>query len=395
MEEWTEIVDQEDNIDVAYLDFRKAFDLVSHKHLLYKLSKYGITQQTLKWIEAFLDERTQKVVVRGSTSVSFPVTSGVPQGFVLGPILFLLFINDLPLEVLSPISLFADDSKIFSRIISEKNKRESDDTDGRDMLQRDLNNVREWALKWKMEFNVDKCKIMHLGKSNPKHTYTMDGTNLAVTKEERDLGVLVDDRLRFSNHIEEIVNKANRILGLIKIGFACFDMKMFKKLYPVLVRPHLEYCVQVWSPYLQRDIKLLEGVQERATKMVPELKGIIKYEDRLEKLKMTTLQDRRTRGDMIEAYKITTGKEDINPNKFFKFKHVYRGDPELTRGLIIDKKSWNCRPRANTFSIRVENPWNCLEKVEVESSSTPAFKRNYDKNEELRKAVVRADIYQR
>ena len=172
-------------------------------------------------------------------------------------------------------------------------------------------------------------------------------------------------------------------------------MKMFKKLYPVLVRPHLEYCVQVWSPYLQRDIKLLEGVQERATKMVPELKGIKKYEDRLEKLKMTTLQDRRTRGDMIEAYKITTGKEDINPNKFFKFKQVYRGDPELTRGLIIDKKSWNYRPRANTFSIRVENPWNCLEKVEVESNSTPAFKRNYDKNEELRKAVVRADIYQR
>ena len=90
------------------------------------------------------------------------------------------------------------------------------------MLQRDLNNVREWALKWKMEFNVDKCKIMHLRKSNPEHTYTMDGTNLAVTKEERDLGVLVDDGLRFSKHIVEIVYKANRILGLINIGFACF-----------------------------------------------------------------------------------------------------------------------------------------------------------------------------
>ena len=170
---------------------------------------------------------------------------------------------------------------------------------------------------------------------------------------------------------------------------------MFKELYPVLVRPHLEYCVQVWSPYLQRDIDLLEGVQERAIKMVHELKGIKKYEERLEKLKMTTLQERRTRGDMIEAYKIINGKEDINPNKFFKFKHVYRGDPELTRGLIIDKKNWNCKPRSNTFSIRVENPWNNLEKVEVESTSTSAFKGNYDAKEELRRAARRDDIYQR
>ena len=114
MEDWTEIIDDYDDIDVAYLDFIKAFDLVSHKHLIYKLSKYGITNQVLQWIEAFLNQRTQKVIVKGMASEPFNVTSGVPQGSVLGPILFLLFINDLPLEVVSPVSLFADDSKIFS-----------------------------------------------------------------------------------------------------------------------------------------------------------------------------------------------------------------------------------------------------------------------------------------
>ena len=100
-----------------------------------------------------------------------------------------------------------------------------------------------------MKFNVDKCKVMHLGRSNPKHAYTMGGVQLAETTHERDLGVIVDDSLEFDKHIKEIVNKANRMLGLIRIGFACMDKDIFMNLYPVLVRPLLEYCVQVWSPY--------------------------------------------------------------------------------------------------------------------------------------------------
>ena len=179
MEDWTQIIDEGDGIDVAYLDFRKAFDLVSHKHLIYKMSKYGIKNNVLKWVQSFLQQRTQRVVVRGEKSEPFNVTSGVPQGSVLGPILFLIFINDLPLGVISPVSLFADDSKVFTRIISEKNsvKRiiEGSYFDGKETLQNDLNSIREWASIWKMEFNVDKCKIMHIGNSNPQQTYNMDG----------------------------------------------------------------------------------------------------------------------------------------------------------------------------------------------------------------------------
>ncbi|CAL4061280.1 unnamed protein product [Meganyctiphanes norvegica] len=145
LESWTEIIDDGDCIDVAYLDFRKAFDLVSHKHLLYKMSKYGIEGQILDWVKDFLNGRTQRVVIRGTASSPRNVTSGVPQGSVLGPILFLIVINDLPLGVLSPLSLFADDSKLFSRIITSRNKRKLTGMQGSRTLQDDLNRVMDWA----------------------------------------------------------------------------------------------------------------------------------------------------------------------------------------------------------------------------------------------------------
>ena len=316
MESWTQILDEDDGIDVAYLDFRKAFDLVSHPHLIYKMSKYGIKNHVLNWVKAFLGGRTQRVLIRGTASESFEVTSGVPQGSVLGPILFLIFINDLPLEIISPLSLFADDTKIFTRIISEMSKTRRRGSNGSQVLQRDLNRVMEWANKWKMEFNVDKCKVMHLGRLNPKHTYTMGGKDLTVTSQEKDLGVTFDDRLEFDKHITGIVNKANSMLGMIRIGFTCLDVEIFKLVYPVLVRPLLEYCVQIWSPHKVKYIDQIEKVQKRAVNMVPGMSNMT-YEEKLVKLGISKLVERRFRGDMIETYKLITNKEGLNSDILF------------------------------------------------------------------------------
>ena len=236
-----------------------------------------------------------------------------------------------------------------------------------------------------MEFNVDKCKIMHLGKKNPKHTYNMGGSELTVTREERDLGVLIDDQLNFDKHIRGIVNKANRMLGMIKIGFACLDKEMFMNLYPVLVRPLIEYCVQVWSPHMQKHIDLLEGVQKRATKLVPELRSMT-YEKRLEKLGLTSLEDRRIRGDMIETYKIMTGKNDVNRDIFFKLAPI-RGNPEEARNLKIFKERFNRNKRKYFFSQRVVEKWNQLSNEEVNAPKTSGFKANYDRKEAERKAA--------
>ena len=226
--------------------------------------------------------------------------------------------------------------------------------------------------------NFHYCRIS-------KHTYNMGGSNLAVTTEERDLGVLIDDQLDFDKHIRGIVNRANRMLGMIKIGFACLDKEMFMNLYPVLVRPLIEYCVQVWSPNKQKHIDLLEGVQKRATKIVPELRNMT-YDKRLESLGLIRLEDRRVRGDMIETYKIMTGKEDISRDKFFKLAPL-RGNLNETRNLKIFKKRFNQNKRKHFFSQRVIEKWNQLSNEEVNAAKTSSFKANYDRKEAERRAA--------
>ena len=380
LEEWTDILDDRACVDIAYLDFRKAFDLVSHKHLLLKLQKHGINGQLWNWIKSFLENRKQKVVIRGYESEELDVLSGVPQGSVLGPLLFLIFINDLPKCTTCPVCLFADDSKIYCRVPrygSDLNNPQS----AENTLQKDLNELQKWATKWKMAFNVDKCKIMHLGYGNNKHDYSLGGETLTKSTEEKDLGILIDNDLKFSRHIRGIVGKANRMIGLIKISFECIDSEMFSNLYNSLVRPLLEYCVQAWSPHLEKDITLLENVQRRATKIVKDLRNV-EYPERLKILNLTRLEDRRTRGDMILTYRLLNGLEDIDYRKFFTLDdrtYNLRGHSKKLKkfGPSLDV-------RRHFFSQRVINKWNALTEEEVTAPNTRVFKLRYDKAEKLR-----------
>ena len=175
-----------------------------------------------------------------------------------------------------------------------------------DTLQSDLTQLQDWSSKWQLRFNATKCKVMHLGKKNPRKDYNMGDVNLEVVDEEKDLGVKVDNELSFDSHIEGQVNKANKLLGLIRRSFDNLEAETFTILYKSLVRPILEYCNVVAHPQFERQRKLLEGVQRRATRMVPQLRGL-DYIQRLEKLKLPSLYYRRARGDIIEAYKYLHG----------------------------------------------------------------------------------------
>ena len=291
--------------------------------------------------------------------------------------------------MLSKLSLFADDSKLFSSIITNKGVTNPRVIEGNRLLQEDLNKVVEWARKWKMEFNVDKCKVMHLGHNNPRGTYSMGDRQLEATEGEKDLGVFIDNKLDFGKHIRAVVGKANSILGMIRVSFACMNKTMFLNLYLALVRPLLEYCVQVWSPYKKKYIKLLEGVQRRATKLVSQIKDL-SYENRLKALGLTRLVDRRVRGDMIETYKIILGKENVERENFFQMA-TFRGRSHSRK---VYRKYSRLNIRKHWFTQRVVPKWNQLSSSEVEANKTSSFKARYDRRESARQGEMNRDNYE-
>jgi ribonuclease P/MRP protein subunit RPP40 len=276
LEDLTKHVDQGYPVDVIYLHFQKALDKVPHKRLLQKVQALGINGMVCKWSEDWLKSRMQRVQFGGADSEWIPILSGVPQGSVLGPILFLIYINDIDDGIDSKILKFADDTKLYRRIASEEDAIK---------LQEDLALLCEWSREWLMLFNVDKCKSLHLGYGSKGIPYVMNGIVLQAVQEEVDLGMIVQDNLKWASQCAKVVGKANRTLGLIKRCFGNLTDEMILKLYKSLVRPKLEYAVQAWRPHLQKDIMLLEKVQRRATKLIVSLRDK-PYDERMKKLKI-------------------------------------------------------------------------------------------------------------
>ena len=359
-------------VDTIYLDFAKAFDSVPHRRLLGKLEAYGIQGPILNWIKALLSDRNQVVNVNGALSSIASVLSGIPQGSVLGPVLFIIYINDIPEVVVSDIYLFADDTKILQLITKEEDSIS---------LQHDLENLKLWSDKWLLKFNSDKCHILTLGKfENIKHThhYSMDGVELEHVSVEKDLGVLIDEELIFEEHIMEKVKKANAIVGLIRRSFSYLDGRLFKKLFTTFVRPHLEYCAVVWNPHFKKHIKIIENVQVRATKLIDGFNKL-NYTERLQRLGLPTLIYRRARGDMIELYKHfnTYDKTCLSTS----FQPRSRSTRSHDRQLI-----WNIPKdgahgvQTNSFYYRSVNIWNTLPGKVVTAPNINAFKNEIDKH---------------
>lgn len=367
---WTEMLDNKQAIDVFYLDFSKAFDRVPHERLLRKLYAYGIQGNVLGWIRNFLKDRSQRVQIQGSFSEWKPVTSGIPQGSVLGPVLFILFINDLPDVIKSLCSLFADDTKVFGPANTEEE---------RVILQNDLNRLMQWSEEWQLKFNIEKCKVMHLGRNNSKGKYQLRMENqtkpLDITEEEKDLGVIITPDLKFSQHVARIAKKANSMIGLVRRSFRFMDSKMFVLLYKAMIRSHLEYCHAVWNPINKTDADLLEKTQRRATKIVPELRDL-PYQERLKILKLPTLNYRRKRGDMIMCYKLLYGLVD-SPGNLLKLagpsQMALRGNSKK-----LEKSRKNTSLRQHNFTQRVVNDWNSLPEKVVTASSINTFKNALD-----------------
>ena len=283
------------------LDFSKAFDKVNHLKLLYKLQLHGVQGKTLRWIESYLIGRSQTVVLNGNNSDELPVSSGVPQGSVLGPILLLLYINNLPDSLQSQVRLFADDTAVYLTVEGQADSKK---------LQEDLNVLQDWEQEWDMEFNPSKCQVVHITRSKrPIQTfYSMHGQVLEAVNSARYLGVDIASDLKFTQHINRITANASKSLGYLKRNIQTKHIGIREVAFKTIVRPQLEYASTVWSPHTIQDIQKIEMVQRRAVRW--SLNSYSTYASVTEmqnQLKLRTLEQRRADARVIMLFKIIHG----------------------------------------------------------------------------------------
>ena len=359
--DWSTLISAKKSIDVVYLDFAKAFNSVSHPKLLHKLRGYGITGDLLLWITAFLSDRLESVVVGNSISEYCHVTSGTPQGSILGPCLFLLYVNDLPDLSTVSCKMYADDVKLYCS---------SDEQAG---MQESLDRILLWSHVWQMSLSVPKCVVLHFWATNPKHMYSLSGIDLVSQTNCRDLGVLMSADLKFSNHCREQVAKAFRVSNVI---FRCFNTACAKSLiraFKAYVRPLLEYCSCVWSPYLAKDIDSIECVQRYFTRRLIARCGLppCAYVDRLILLQLEPLEVRRLRFDLVMLFKIVHESVDLVCSDFVTM------DPNAVRlrghHLRLLQQHSRTDFDKHVFNSRVIPIWNALDADIINTASVSCF----------------------
>ena len=314
LETVTEFVDYYDDlvaVDVAVLDFSKAFDVVSHPKLVAKLNNLGIHPLTVNWISSWLQQRDLSVCVNNVKSTPRSVSSGVPQGSVLGPLLFNIFINDMPDSVAhSTLKLYADDSLLFHPINSP---------DDPTKLQSDLDSLVDWAKNAQMKFNVDKCEYMCISRK-PNETlnrnYSMSNKSLTSVDEINYLGVTIDNKLSFNNHINNICKKASKTLFMLMRCLKKAKSKTRRTAYYTICRPVLEFATHTWSPYKQKHIRQLEGINRKAFRWVYNLKKYDHISDLMIARDWPTLSDRRINNDIKMYNRIMCGKAALDIEKY-------------------------------------------------------------------------------
>ena len=371
---WSQAINNKLLTDTFYLDFSKAFDTVAHKKLIIKLEGYGIKFELLQWISSFLHGRTQSVSIDNVQSQHLQVNSGVPQGSVLGPLLFIVFINDIVncLEDECHIKLFADDAKIFS----SRNHSNSN-------LQKTLNKIVTWAQIWQLRLAFDKCCVFSIGNTKVTNkSYSLQAIELTRVQQINDLGVLFAPNLKSSLHCAKISAKAKSGSYLIRKSFTSKDPALLLRAFNVYVRPLLETVSPVWSPYLIKDIKMIEKIQRDFTRYVCHAINYHghSYAERLQYLNMDSLELRRIRNDLTMLYKIVYGLVDLQLDELAHFvanKYTMRGNSMKLKSKLLGKSNLSRYQYIN----RVIPWWNNLPEHIVLSKTLQTFKHNLIKHD--------------
>ena len=356
--------------DVIYLDFKKAFDSVSHNELLIKLWNIGITGNMWYWIREYLTGRHQHVCINGCHSSTLPVVSGVPQGSILGPLLFLVYVNDLPTQALnSDLFLFADDTKCLKSVSSPSDSSQ---------LQCDLDRLFAWSMNWKLSFNESKCFLLSIQPKHPPNsfttptqssrTYFINSHPVNSCSQHKDLGILISHDLSWTNHLVQITSQAYKKLGLLRRTLCSSNSVNTKKiLYISLVRSQLVYCSQIWRPFQVKEIKLLEDVQRRATKFILN-DYTSSYKSRLLKLKLlplTMLYELKDVCFFVKSFQQTSTSFNIMDFVAFSPNNTRSGSHrKLVQQLVRVNRS------KQFYFNRLPRLWNSLPPIDLSNSYT-------------------------
>ena len=358
-------LDKNSITDVIALDFSKAFDVIPHRRLLHKLDFYGIRSNTKLWITNFLANRTQCTRVNGSCSKWYPVLSGTPQGTVLGPHLFLLYINDIHQDVSSTTRLFADDCLVYRPINS---------ADDELALQKDLDSMVAWSQRWGMHFNPTKCEAIRVSrKRNPGLTsYSILGVNLTESRQITYLGIRIQNDLRWNEQTHHTATRATGVLNFLRRNFHHCPTSVKDKLYSTIVRPHLEYAVAAWDPYTKKNISSIEQVQRRAARFVTNTYDRdVSVTKLLTDLKWNTLLHRR------EAHRLTCFNKMLHGQ--LAIDHTNHIKPKLERSRRGHAFQFEIIPTrtdvySNSFFPRTIKSWNSLHSSIIEHKNPETFK---------------------
>ncbi|CAH8657915.1 unnamed protein product [Dicrocoelium dendriticum] len=363
--EWLQALNKGQSVDVIYIDFSKAFDKVNHAVLLDRLRMCGVGGSLHKWISNFLIDRKWRVQVDNHLTDWYPSSSGVPQGTVLGPILFLIHINDVPQLLQSHCALFADDLKVW-RVIRTLNDC--------DLLQQDLDRLSTWSAEVNLPINPAKSQFMRLGKYDHGRTYTVAGQPLHPAPFVRDLGVLSRCDLKSIDNTNRLYQNSLRMLWALRRSFSTWSEEIATRLFVSIIRPMLEYGTPAYCPITRGEVEKLERVQHVATRLIPNLRGM-SYEDRCKKLGLYTLSYRRLRVDLIMTHRI------LHLGDYPMLRQLlHLRTQSCTRGhryklIVPDLKRV---AHQLCFERRVVNVWNDLPQHIVEANTVSKFKMLLD-----------------
>ena len=360
------------NVDSVYLDFSKAFDKVDIGILCHKMKSMGISGTLAKWIHNFLTNRKQHILVNGTMSKPSDVKSGVPQGTVLGPILFLILINDIDKDVSSSVSLFADDTRVMRQVQQEEDVED---------LQKDLDKIYNWQKENNMIFNGKKFEMMRYGKNsdlkNNTSYFSPEYEDIIEVKDTlRDLGIIMSDNASFKNHIQKVCTSVKQKCAWVLRTFQNRETPFMKFMWKTLVQGHIDYCSQLYMPNQISEMLLLENLQKCFTKKIPEVRNL-NYWQRLKHLKMNSQNRRLERYRIIYTWKIL---EEMVPNCGLEVSHSERRGRQVVIPPLKGSPSIR-KLREQSFQINGPKLFNCLPPSirNISKVTVDTFKEKLDK----------------